>query len=367
MVKKLSDQEYHKLKLISNSTLKKLDRSLGGHPIQFKNWEEEEVSDKEEYKEHFVLGKLIHQYILEPDNFKAPKVKRPQDSIVEVIEELVNRLGFKEYELTEEDEDLDELILDVAESCNFQSRWKKDTIVRKIKGLDSKTGKKVENPENEKYYNFLFEAKDSGAHVISENMSKSLDEAVASIRKDEISSFLLYGTEESENHVVFNEVVILWTNYLGQKCKEKVDKLIFDLDAETWHIVDLKTTGKELFHFPKQFFYLKYANQFGFYEDGISWELKENETKGMFERFKDFKPGEHYCIAIETSNNYEARTFTITRPVVVKGKENYMDLCERVKWHKEHNLWDHEKEYYANEGLYKIELFESSKEKKKSE
>ena len=157
--------------------------------------------------------------------------------------------------------------------------------------------------------------------------------------------------EDSENHHEFH---INWVYYVkmaaGVKCKSLLDGLTLDFRSKTAIIYDLKTTQK-LWHFEDSIEQYDYLRQLCFYYQAVVWylkyELKEDPNAWDFV---------FYIIGIDTTGSNEIRVFKIDKFDVYSRKDTIMGAMKDIMWHQENDKWNHSREYYEGDGSESLNL-----------
>lgn len=152
----------------------------------------------------------------------------------------------------------------------------------------------------------------------------------------------------------FHEFHINWTYYVkmaaGVECKSLLDGLTLNFKDKRAVIYDLKTTQK-LWHFEDSMEQYDYLRQLCFYYQAVTWylkyELKEDPNNWSFE---------FYIIGIDTTGSNEIRVFKINLFDVYTRKETIMDAMKAIMWHQETGKWDHSREYYEGDGSESLNL-----------
>jgi len=153
------------------------------------------------------------------------------------------------------------------------------------------------------------------------------------------------------NHHEFH---INWTYYVkmasGVECKSLLDGLTLDFKKKKAIIYDLKTTQK-LWHFKDSIDQYDYLRQLCYYYQAVVWylkyELKEDPNNWIFE---------FYIIGIDTTGSYEIRVFKIDKFDVFSRKDTILNAIKDIMWHQEKNKWDHSREYYEGDGSENLRL-----------
>lgn len=154
-----------------------------------------------------------------------------------------------------------------------------------------------------------------------------------------------------ENHHEFH---INWIYYIemavGVECKSLLDGLTLDFKNKKATIYDLKTTQK-LWHFEDSIDQYDYLRQLAFYESAVWWylryELEEEPNKWTFE---------FYIIGIDTTGSYDIRVFKIDEYMIQSRNSIIHDALRAIFWHQSTGKWDHSREYYEGDGSETLNL-----------
>jgi len=155
-------------------------------------------------------------------------------------------------------------------------------------------------------------------------------------------------------HAAYHEFHINWTYYVkmasGVECKSLLDGLTLDFKNKKVIIYDLKTTQK-LWHFEDSIEQYDYLRQLCYYYQAVIWylkyELKQDPNSWEFE---------FYIIGIDTTGSNEIRVFKVDKFDVFSRKDVILNAIKDIMWHQEHNKWDHSREYYEGDGSESLNL-----------
>ena len=153
----------------------------------------------------------------------------------------------------------------------------------------------------------------------------------------------------------FHEFHINWEdktctdNYILQ-CKSLLDGLTLNFKNKKAIIYDLKTTQK-LWHFEDSIDQYDYLRQLMYYTLAVEWYL-DNECD---EDHKDWS-FEYYIIGIDTTSSYEIRVFKIKPHMVQSRKHTIYDALDAIAWHQSTGKWEHSREYYEGDGSESLDL-----------
>ena len=160
-----------------------------------------------------------------------------------------------------------------------------------------------------------------------------------------------FAKNKAEN---YHEFHINWEYYIkmaaGVKCKSLLDGLTLDFKNKKAIIYDLKTTQK-LWHFEDSMNQYDYLRQLCYYYQAVVWylryELGEDWNKWSFE---------FYIIAIDTTGSNEIRVFKIDQFDVYSRKDTILKAMQDIWWHQTTDQWDHSVEYYEGDGSETLNL-----------
>ena len=162
----------------------------------------------------------------------------------------------------------------------------------------------------------------------------------------------------ADNKNVFHEFHINW-EYISSKyndieftcpCKSLLDSVTFDYDNKKVILMDLKTTS-HLHNFADAVNTYDYTRQLYFYTKALKWyitnELHENGETGRFE---------WYIIAIDSFTS-DIRVFTFSYAQVYgENVEKVRNAIRDIVWHKDNDLWEHSRAYYEGNGIENLNL-----------
>ena len=155
--------------------------------------------------------------------------------------------------------------------------------------------------------------------------------------------------EDSENHHEFH---INWDFYgeMPVACKSLLDGITLDFRSKTAIIYDLKTTQK-LWHFEDSIQQYDYCRQLMYYTMAVQWYLK-NECN------EDPKDWSHvwYIIGIDTTGSNEIRVFKFTEDQIYPHADTIEHALESIAWHQSTGKWEQSREYYEGDGSESLVL-----------
>lgn len=162
----------------------------------------------------------------------------------------------------------------------------------------------------------------------------------------------------ADNKNVFHEFHINW-EYISSKyndieftcpCKSLLDSVTFDHDNKKVILMDLKTTS-HLHNFADAVNMYDYTRQLYFYTKALKWYItNELHEDGDTWRF------EWYIIAIDSFTS-DIRVFTFSYAQVYgENVEKVRNAIRDIVWHKDNGLWEHSRAYYEGNGVETLNL-----------
>lgn len=297
------------------------------------------TEDVEEEKNPVLArGTMIHEYILQPEEFQKDYVvwdkSRPSSA---QQEKFCQELAFS----TEIEPN--KAVLSAYQKAYSTAGKSEDKMLSE--------GLKIASTLKD-YIDFL-KSRDQRI-IISPWDYQMLKKIKRNIENHKIASKIVNNDYGSTNCEKWHEFHINWTYYIkmayGVECKSLLDGLTLDFENKKVTIYDLKTTQK-LWNFEDSINQYDYCRQLCFYYQAVVWylkyELKEDPNKWMF----DF-----YIIGIDTTGSYEIRVFKIDQFMVDSCKDVIMNAMKDIAWHQETGNWEHSREYYEGDGSETLNL-----------
>lgn len=275
-------------------------------------------------------GTMIHEYILQPDEFwddytmldyEVPKVKQQKD----FCEAYANSL-----ELTEDDKMLQ------AYKASYSNNKSSEIVLKEATELCKKYASYIEAIQQQKENKKVI----SGADL---NMLKNIKNNIEQHKK---ANELLQDMPGVETH---NEFHINW-EYKGVKCKSLLDRCIFDYANQKIILIDLKTTS-DVWNFKHSVEEFDYYRQIAYYLSAITWYMYQDQDIDISNY--DF---EAYIIAIQTNGNNEVRVFNMFNEKELLDRKNIIsEALTEISYHISSNNWDHSRIYYESDGTEELE------------
>ena len=141
--------------------------------------------------------------------------------------------------------------------------------------------------------------------------------------------------------------------HMGEvKCKSLLDGLTIDFKNKKFIIYDLKTTQK-LWHFEDSMEQYDYLRQLAFYTQAVEWYLREEHGIDPKDEAWTY---EHYIIAIDTTGSYDIRVFKVAMEDIETRDVTIHDAIADIEWHQRTNQWEHSRAYYEGDGSEELSL-----------
>lgn len=298
-------------------------------------------------------GTMIHEYLLQPEEFQKDYVvwdkSRPFSAQQEKFcQALANTLEIEP----------DKAVLSAYKEAYSTAGKSDDKMLSE--------GLKIASTLKD-YIDFL--KLNDGRIMISPSDAKMLDKIKQNVKNHKLAAWLLW-PRGSDNYsvkpeedvknidcITWHEFHINWehicTDTPGDsiiQCKSLIDSLTLDSKRKKATIMDLKTTAK-LWHFEDSIEMYDYCRQLCYYAKAVEWYLKEElgETP-------DEWTFEYYIIGIDTTGSNEIRVFNIDESAVFRRESVIDDALNDIRWHQKQNKWEHSRAYYEGDGSETLNL-----------
>lgn len=291
-------------------------------------------------------GTMIHEYLLQPEEFKKDYVvwDKPKPSSTQqekFCQELAHSLEIEP----------NRALLSAYKAAYSTSGKSKDKMLSESLKIAS---------ELSDYISFL--KADDGRKMISIWDYRMLEKIKKNVEKHKLASKLLESpiltvTEQFVDEpktgtiekMVAHEFHINW-KYNGVQCKSLLDSITFDFTNKVCIIMDLKTTQK-LWHFEESMNTYDYLRQLCYYTMAVSWylvnEMNEDPTQWDFN---------WYIIGIDTTGTNEIRVFEFTEEQISTRTATVANALLDIAWHQQNDKWDHSRSYYKGDGSETLNL-----------
>lgn len=279
-------------------------------------------------------GTMIHEYILQPDEFQKDYVvwdkEKPSSAQQEKFcQELANSV---------------EIEPDKASISAYKASYT-------TKGMSDKAclEKALEIEKRLKDYISFLRCHDNRI-MITPYDYMMLEKIEQNIRSHKLASHLI---KVDEGVWTRHEFHINWEyETLDQgiiKCKSLLDGLTIDFKNKKITIYDLKTTAK-LWHFEDSMTTYDYCRQLMYYKMAVEWYMS-NEL----DTYDDWK-FEFYIIGIDTTNDYAIRVFKIDFANIAEREFTIIQALNDITWHQRTDQWEHSRAYYEGDGSETLNL-----------
>ena len=291
----------------------------------------------EEKSQALERGIMIHEYILQPEEFQKDYVvwdkSRPSSA---QQEKFCQALAFS---------------TEIEPNRAVLSAYKEAySIVGKSEDKMLSEGLKIASTLKD-YIDFL-KAND-GRIMIGPWDVKMLEKIEQNIQSHKLASNLI---KVDAGVWTRHEFHINWyhdTIYGCIACKSLLDGLTLDFENKKAIIYDLKTTQK-LWHFEDSIDQYDYLRQLAYYTMAVKWYLI-NECEVDVEEICKWQI-EYYIVGIDTTGSYDIRVFKINADVVKLRYNVILDALFDIAWHQSTSKWDHSREYYEGDGSENLNL-----------
>ena len=279
------------------------------------------------------LGSLIHMAILEPEKFAVADVEKPSGMILKYLDSL------------NDGKTKDEAYIEAG------FKMKQETVE-----------KKLDDPVNMKYLEFLKESK--GKIALSKDEKEKIDQIKANLESHmKINEFLFQ--EDRFDHAFNEEEVIFELNNVS--CKSKIDRLA--VKDNNIYLIDLKTTSSILHGecnkmagsetgelsrdwyttgFPSTILRYGYYRQLAFYQIAAYTFIANN--LGVLATKENYN-WNILIVAVETNYPHECVIFKLPEIWLERGRQEITDLLKKIDNCNKSNNW---KSSYEKDGIINL-------------
>lgn len=316
------------------------------------------LTDPPQEEKNTVLerGTMIHEYLLQPEEFQKDYVVWDKSRPSSAQQEKFCRALASSLEI-----EPNKAILSAYKEA-YSTRGKSDDLMLS-------EGLKIASTLKD-YIDFL-KAND-GRKMISPWDVKMLEKIKQNIQSHKLAKRLInrrgtvYESIDSNKRVEWgaHEFHINWewemlVEYSGDpnppelfqvECKSLLDGLTLDFENNKAIIYDLKTTQK-LWHFEDSINQYDYCRQLMYYTMAVQWYLKHEYCRDL----KDWS-FEWYIIGIDTTGSNEIRVFKFTEDQIYSHADTIKNALLHIAWHQSTGKWEHSREYYEGNGSESLKL-----------
>lgn len=291
-------------------------------------------------------GTMIHEYILQPDEFwndyvileyDVPKVKQQKEFCD----------WYATFKATDPLEDEDKILLNAYNKA-YSNKLSDDSKLAIAKDFIQRYDEYIKS----KSLNNTKKA----ISFADLNMLKTIK---SNIEKHKKANKLLTDTPgvESNNEFHINWTFPIKTDSLKMDenkiwyapCKSLLDRCIFDHVNKKIILIDLKTTS-DVYNFKHSVEEFDYYRQIAYYLLAITWYMKDQDID-----ISDYDC-EAYIIAIQTNSNYEVRVFNMFNETELDSrKDTIISALSELSYHYQTNNWEHTRSYYEGNGTEELE------------
>lgn len=291
-------------------------------------------------------GTMIHEYILQPDEFwndyvileyDVPKVKQQKEFCD----------WYVTFKATDPLEDEDKILLNAYNKA-YSNKLSDDSKLAIAKDFIQRYDEYIKS----KSLNNTKKA----ISFADLNMLKTIK---SNIEKHKKANKLLTDTPGVESH---NEFHINWTFPIKTDslkmdenktwyapCKSLLDRCIFDHVNKKIILIDLKTTS-DVYNFKHSVEEFDYYRQIAYYLLAITWYMKDQDID-----ISDYNC-EAYIVAIQTNGSYEVRVFNMFNETELDSRKNIIiNALSELSYHYQTNNWEHTRSYYEGNGTEELE------------
>ena len=315
---------YNKLEALNQSFLKKLVN--GPKAI---------IAPEREDTDSLRLGSLVDDMICDAeivaDKYATCTIKLPSDTIINIIEMVL---------LSSDSGDLSTLDEEIIAACNhyqYQSRWKDETRIAKIK------------EEGKEYFEFR---KNTGNKVVvGPDMWILAEEMKDALLNDRYAKFIFDEDPKLESHYQF----VATGEIEGELCKGKLDKIVIDHEEKVIDIYDIKTTSDGISSFKNSYLKYRYDIQGEFYKKLVEQMYPDYTVSNMV-----------FVVCSYAYKPLEVRQFMMTNEdhknayngfkLNHKEYKGIKTLIEDYKWYKENQEFEYSRDHVNNMGQFMIDL-----------
>lgn len=285
-------------------------------------------------------GTMIHEYILQPEEFQKDYVvwdkSRPSSAQQEKFcQELANSLEIEP----------NKALLSAYRNAYSTSGKTEEKMLSEASKIASTL---------KEYIDFL--KSDDKRKMISPWDLKMLRDVKHNIGGHKLARQIVWPLEFRPKDLEwFHEFHINWEyETLDQgtlSCKSLLDGFTINFKEKKITIYDLKTTAK-LWHFEDSMSTYDYCRQLMYYKMAVEWYMLNELNIDTYDGWTF----EFYIIGIDTVDNYAIRVFKIDFANIAEREYTIIQTLNDIAWHQQNDKWDHSRAYYEGDGSETLNL-----------
>ena len=293
-------------------------------------------------------GTMIHEYILQPEEFQKDYVVWDKSRPFSIQQEKFCQALASSTEI-----EPNRAILDAYKEAYSTAGKSEDKMLSE--------GLKIASTLKE-YIDFL--KSNDQRKMITPSEYRMLEKIKHNIQSHKLARLLLSPVGDSVDlngnitTSLYHEFHINWefewnvdpNEDIHVLCKSLLDGLTLDFKNKEAIIYDLKTTQK-LWHFEDSMEQYDYLRQLAYYMQAVRWylanECNEDTAKWNFK---------FYIIAIDTTGSYDIRVFKFDVYNMIASYGKIVNAMKDIAWHQSTGKWEHSREYYEGDGSEKLNL-----------
>ena len=287
-------------------------------------------------------GTMIHEYLLQPEEFQKDYVVWDKPKPSSAQQEKFCKALAQSTEI-----EPNKAILSAYKDA-YSTRGKADDLMLS-------EGLKIASTLKD-YIDFL-KAND-GRKMISPWDVKMLEQIKQNVQSHKLADKIIwpigknspYGDPNNPFGSCYHEFHINWSYENKIQCKSLLDGLTLDFKNKKVIIYDLKTTQK-LWHFEDSINQYDYLRQLSYYYSAVCWYMREELGGDYFDWTFEF-----YIIGIDTTGSNEIRVFKISKEAVDSRGLIIIKALDVISWHQSTGKWDHSRDYYEGDGAEILNL-----------
>lgn len=295
--------------------------------------------EPEEKSSAMSKGTMVHEYILQPEEFNKDYVVWKHNKPSSTQQEIFCKALINSVEI-----EPDKTLLSAYKEAYSTTGKSDDKMLSEASKIASTL---------KEYIEFL---KSKDTRIMISSFDEFILKQIAQNINNHIAAKKLL--TDRLNTLSYNEFHINW-NYdeydkngkaYSIPCKSLLDRVIFNIESKTCTIIDLKTTHN-LWTFEDSMGKYDYLRQLCFYCLAAKWYITEELNQDIL--YWDFK---FYIIAIDT-DTYEIRVFNIPYDYVIIDRLPLIEsTMKKLNWHIINNKWDHSIDYYEYGGIETLKI-----------